>query len=120
MMKGFTGVFLVLGLILGGMALGILGSWYYLMETPLLATKEKHKVEFAALDEEGKPVLDSEWEDPVTCKKLVQLDPPIPGLTSLDLRWSLRRYRCCLFGHLRILLWRSRKPAPPQTEAPCR
>ena len=115
MMKGFTGVFLVLGLILGGMALGILGSWYYLMETPLLATKEKHKVEFAALDEEGKPVLDSEWEDPVTCKKLVQLDPPIPGLDVFGPPAGvLGGTGVACLGIFGILLWRSRKPAPPQ------
>ena len=85
MMKGLTGVFLVVGLILGGMALGILGSWYYLMETPLLATKEKHKVEFAALDEGGKPVLDSLGRSS-HLQNSFSLTRPYRVWTSLDLR----------------------------------
>ena len=115
MMKGFTGVFLVLGLILGGMALGILGSWYYLMETPLLATKEKQKVEFAALDEADEPVLDNFLEEPVTCKKLVQLDQPIPGLDVFGPPAGvLGGSGVACLGIFGILLWRARKTAPPQ------
>ena len=112
MMKGFTGVFLVLGLILGAWR-WVFSAPGYLMETPLLATKEKHKVEFAA-PEEGKPVPDSEWEDPVT-RKLVQLDPPIPGLDVFGPPAGvLGGTGVACLGIFGILLWRSRKPAPPQ------
>ena len=108
-MTGLKSVFLILGLTLGGAALGILGSWKYLMEQPLLATKEKQKVVFNALDEAGDPIVD-DFEDPVVCKAHVPLDPPVPGLDVFGPPAGvLGGTGVAFLGIFGVLVWRSKK-----------
>ncbi len=64
---------LVLGLTLGGAALGVLGSWYYLMGQPLLATQEKIKIVTP-------PDMKDDFGDPLNLKFHHELENPVPGL----------------------------------------
>ena len=102
-------VSLVLGLTLGGAALGILGSWYCLMDDPLLATKEKQKVVLEPKDEFGDPILD-DFDEPVVIKEYIPLDYPTPGLDVFGPPAAvLGGSGVALLGLFGVLLWRGKR-----------
>ena len=100
---------LVLGLTLGGAALGILGSWYYLMGEPLLATQEKIKVVTP-------PEVKDDFDDPLNISFYHELENPVPGLDVFGPPAGTVGGAGLLFLTVfGVLAWRSRQTAASES-----